>query len=151
MHDVLYREQNVWSKADNVPQLFQAYAGMLGLNLDQFKKDIASEKTKERIKSDRERATSLDVKSTPTLFVNNHEMGPADRTPDGVRKMVDNAIKGKEPGSAQATPSTSASETPGARATAVASPTPAASPTPVATATPSATAKPTPRKTRRHK
>src|SRR6266566_9954025 len=38
MHDVLYREQAVWSKAGNLPELLNGYAGMIGLNLDQFKK-----------------------------------------------------------------------------------------------------------------
>ena len=49
MHDVLYREQAVWSKADNARELFDSYAGMLGHNLNQFKKDIASEKARQRI------------------------------------------------------------------------------------------------------
>src|SRR5213595_3510562 len=33
MHDVLYREQAVWSKASHPRALFQAYAGTLGLNV----------------------------------------------------------------------------------------------------------------------
>src|SRR4030095_2246955 len=40
MHDVLYREQATWSKADNTSELFESYAGIIGLNVDQFKKDM---------------------------------------------------------------------------------------------------------------
>src|SRR5881394_523239 len=71
MHDVLYREQATWSKASNVRELFESYAGTIGLNLDQFKKDIDSEKAKERVDSDHARGESLGIKITPTLFINN--------------------------------------------------------------------------------
>src|SRR5881396_1955765 len=95
MHDVLYREQGVWSKADNVRELFDSYAGMIGLNIDQFKKDIDEEKTKARVESDHERGDSLGVQSTPTVFINNRQLGPNDRTPDGLRASIDAALKQK--------------------------------------------------------
>src|SRR5439155_7092409 len=56
MHDLLYREQSVWSKAPEVRILFNAYAGMLGLNIDRFKKDMESEETKARVASDEQKA-----------------------------------------------------------------------------------------------
>src|SRR5713226_3283924 len=40
MHDLLYREQAIWTKAVDVPSLFNSYAGILGLNTDRFKKDM---------------------------------------------------------------------------------------------------------------
>ncbi len=95
MHDVLYREQAVWSKANNVRELFDSYAGMIGLNLDQFKKDIEGEKAKARVDSDQERANSLGVRSTPTVFINNREVGPNDKTPKGLRATIDAALKEK--------------------------------------------------------
>jgi len=95
MHDLLYREQAVWSKADNVPELFNGYAGMIGLNLDQFKKDMDGEKTKARVDSDHERGDSLGVQSTPSVFINNRQVGPNDRTPDGLRDTINAALKEK--------------------------------------------------------
>ena len=95
MHDVLYREQAVWSKADNVPELFDSYAGMIGLNLDRFKKEMDAEKTKARVDSDHERGDSLGVQSTPTVFINNRQVGPNDKTPDGLRATIDAALKEK--------------------------------------------------------
>jgi protein-disulfide isomerase len=95
MHDVLYREQAVWSKADNARELFDSYAGMLGLNLNQFKKDMASEKARQRIESDQERADSLGVRSTPTVFINNQEVAPNEKTPNGLRAKIDAALKQK--------------------------------------------------------
>src|SRR6201981_1752728 len=67
MHDVLYREQVFWSYAPNTRELFESYAGTLGLNLDQFKKDMDGEKVKERVDSDHARVDSLGVKMTPAL------------------------------------------------------------------------------------
>jgi len=95
MHDVLYREQAVWSKADDVRELFDSYAGIIGLNLDQFKKDIDGEEAKARVDSDHRRGDSLGVKSTPTLFINNHEVGPKDKTPADLRASIDAALKDK--------------------------------------------------------
>jgi protein-disulfide isomerase len=95
MHDVLYREQAVWSKADNPRDLFDSYAGMIGLNLNQFKKDMESEKARERVESDQERANSLGVRSTPTVFINNQEVAPNEKTPNGLRAKIDAALKQK--------------------------------------------------------
>ena len=95
MHDVLYREQATWSKAGNARELFESYAGMIGLNLDQFKKDVEGEKARARVDSDRERANSLGVKITPDVFINDRQMSPNARTPDGLRAAIDAALKEK--------------------------------------------------------
>jgi protein-disulfide isomerase len=95
MHDVLYREQATWSKAGNARELFESYAGMIGLNLDQFKKDMEGEKVRTRVDSDQERANSLGVKITPTVFINDYQMGPTDKTPEGLRTAINTALKEK--------------------------------------------------------
>jgi len=95
MHDVLYREQATWSKADNPRELFDSYAGMIGLNVDQFKKDMEGEKARARVDSDQERANSLGVQMTPTVFINDHQMSPNDKTPEGLRAAIDAALKEK--------------------------------------------------------
>ena len=95
MHDVLYREQMVWSKAPNVRELFDSYAGTIGLNVDQFRKDMDGEKVKARVDSDQERGHSFGIEKTPTIFINNHSLGPSDRTPEGLRATIDAALKAK--------------------------------------------------------
>jgi protein-disulfide isomerase len=95
MHDVLYREQAVWTKASIVRESFVSYAGMIGLNLDQFRKDMDGEKARARVDSDQERGHSVGVERTPTVFVNNRSLGPNDRTPEGLRALVDAALKEK--------------------------------------------------------
>jgi protein-disulfide isomerase len=95
MYDTLYREQSNWSKAPNTRELFESYAGALGLNVDQFKKDIDGEKAKERVDSDHALGDSLGVKVTPTLFINKHPVEPEQKNPEGVRAAINAALNGK--------------------------------------------------------
>src|SRR5216110_1470699 len=95
MHDTLYREQETWSKAPNARELFESYAGTIGLNVDQFKKDMDSDKVRERIDSDRALADSLGIKVTPTLFINNHPVDQKDKNPEGVRAAINAALEEK--------------------------------------------------------
>ncbi|MEY2485878.1 MAG: hypothetical protein QOH39_1526 [Verrucomicrobiota bacterium] len=95
MHDLLYREQAEWSKAADARPLFNAYAGILGLNVDRFKKDMESEKVKERVASDQKHGTALGVQNTPTIFLNNKALDPASLSPPNLRAAVDAAVKAK--------------------------------------------------------
>src|SRR6266513_1306451 len=95
MHDVLYREQAAWSKAPNARELFESYAGTIGLNLEQFRKDMDGEKARERVDSDHALGDSLGIKLTPTLYINNHPMDPREKNPEGVRAAIDAALAGK--------------------------------------------------------
>ena len=97
MHDLLYREQPVWSKAPDVRVLFSAYAGMLGLNIDRFKKDMESEEAKARVASDEQKAGALGVRTTPTIFINNHQVSPAYLNPAGLRGSIDTALRARTP------------------------------------------------------
>src|SRR5213592_819651 len=95
MHDTLYREQPVWSSSNDARTLFISYAETLGLDLHQFKRDMESEKVRARIEFDQARAKSLGVQTAPSLFVDKREMGANDRNPEGVRRLVDAAVKAK--------------------------------------------------------
>lgn len=95
MHDVLYREQAFWSYATNARELFESYAGTIGLNLDQFGKDMDSEKAKERVDSDHARGDSLGVKLTPTLFINDQPVDAKDKNPEGIRAAINAALEAK--------------------------------------------------------
>jgi protein-disulfide isomerase len=95
MHDMLYREQPVWSSSNDVRTLFISYAETLGLDLRQFKRDMESDKVRERIEFDQARAKSLGVQTAPSLFVDKREMGASDQNPEGVRRLVDAAVKAK--------------------------------------------------------
>jgi protein-disulfide isomerase len=95
MYDTLYREQAAWSKAPNARELFESYAGTIGVNLDQFKKDVDSDKARERVDSDQALADSLGIKVTPTLFINNRPVDPKDKNPEGIRAEINAALQEK--------------------------------------------------------
>lgn len=96
MHQQLYSAQNEWSKADDFKPLLNTYANKIGLDLKRFNADLESEKGVARLALDRERATSLGVNSTPTLFINGKSVAPASRTPEGLRAAIQEAIYGKK-------------------------------------------------------
>lgn len=95
MHDTLYREQLAWSKAPNARELFESYAGTLGLNMDQFKKDMDSDKARERVDSDHALGDSLGIKVTPTMFINKRPMEPQEKNPEGIRAAINAALNEK--------------------------------------------------------
>jgi protein-disulfide isomerase len=54
MHDTLYDQANwqQWTTSSNPPQFFNGYAQQIGLNVEQFKKDYASDKVNSAINAD---------------------------------------------------------------------------------------------------
>jgi protein-disulfide isomerase len=95
MHDLLYKEQAIWSKAPDVPSLFQSYAGTIKLDLERFKKDVADPEVAARVDADQKLGTSRGVTSTPTLFVNTVLLPAADINSAGVHKAIEAALKEK--------------------------------------------------------
>jgi protein-disulfide isomerase len=95
MHDLLYKEQAAWSKAPDVPSLFQSYAGMIKLDLDRFKKDLADPEVAERVDADQKLGASRGVTSTPTMFVNDVLVPVADLNPAGLHKVIEAGLKEK--------------------------------------------------------
>ena len=92
MHDVLYQEQAVWSKATDVRPLFDAYAGMVGLKIDRFKKDMESDEVKRRVAADQQQGTTVGVTITPTIFINNRALPNASLNPASLHAAVDAAM-----------------------------------------------------------
>lgn len=94
MHDLLYREQANWSKAEDVRSLFNAYAGLLGLQLEQFSRDLESEKVNARVEADHQRGATIGVTTTPTVFVNGRAVPPSSVNPAHLRQIIDSAVNG---------------------------------------------------------
>ncbi len=100
MHDLLYRNQSIWSSSTAVEGIFNKYAFNIGLDLERYKADLTSEEVRVRILADQERANSLGVKSTPTLLLNNNLLPPGSVSEPGLRAAIENVLKGKPPTSA---------------------------------------------------
>ena len=92
MHDLLFDKQATWSplSANDVRATFLGYASQLGLNADQFKKDLTSDKVKGFVDEDADSGEASGVDSTPTFFLNNSEIKP--QSHDEFRKLIRDAI-----------------------------------------------------------
>jgi protein-disulfide isomerase len=95
MHDVLYREQTVWSKAEDVRSQFKAYAGTIGVNVTQFEKDLDSEAVTQRVAADHQQGVMLGVSTTPSIFINDQPVAVPQINPGGLRAGVEAALKQK--------------------------------------------------------
>ncbi len=74
MHDKLFEQQEAWAQSAKSQQLFAQYAEAIGLNRDQFASDLKSKEVKSRVQRDYLHALSLQVNSTPTLYVNGEKI-----------------------------------------------------------------------------
>lgn len=92
MHDLLFDKQPTWAPqgVDAVQATFADYAGQLGLNVDQFKKDLTSDKVLGLVSDDKNSGTASGVDSTPTFFLNNSEIKP--QSNDEFRKLIRDAV-----------------------------------------------------------
>jgi protein-disulfide isomerase len=96
MHDLLYREQAIWANSKEVQTLFEAYAGMIQLDVERFKKDMASERVREKVESDRKLGEALGVKNTPTIFINNESIPATSLNAAALRAAIDAAVQWKK-------------------------------------------------------
>ena len=97
MHDLLFKEQAVWSNSPDARTLFTAYAGMLGLDLDRFKRDMDGAEVKQQIDFDLQRGALIGVKTTPTIFLNNQAVPPEQLKPENFPAAVEAAVKSAQP------------------------------------------------------
>jgi protein-disulfide isomerase len=97
MHDQLFQGQSTWSKAPEVQSIFDGYASTLGLDLARFRKDMADEKLKARVTADQERATSLGVSRTPSLFINGDPIPVSAFSASGLQTAIDAVREGRKP------------------------------------------------------
>jgi protein-disulfide isomerase len=99
MHDLLFREQAVWSKSTDARTLFNAYAGMLQLDLDRFKRDMDSSEVLEQVDTDQRRGADIGVRTTPTIFLNNQAVPAEQLKPENFSEYVEAAVKNAKPSS----------------------------------------------------
>jgi protein-disulfide isomerase len=88
MHDLIYENQIAWHEAFDVRPIFEGYATKIGLNLQQFKRDIDGPIVEQRIFLDGKRGHALGVKGTPTVFLNGREVPFESLAPDKLRALI---------------------------------------------------------------
>jgi protein-disulfide isomerase len=94
MHDLIYQNQTSWKDLFDVRPVYEGYARQIGLDVERWKRDQTSEAIEQRIFLDGNRAHSLGVKGTPTVFINGAEIPFEQLTPEGLRAALNQALSG---------------------------------------------------------
>lgn len=92
MYTILYQRQNSWSSASNPSRIFEDYATELGLNIDQYRNDYASEDVANTINADVKSAQAAGATGTPTFVINGKKVEELPQTYDGFIELIDAAI-----------------------------------------------------------
>lgn len=94
MFDLLYAKQKEWgSKQIETPQVFEAYATELGLDIEQFKADVASEEVMARVMRDKNAGQALGINGTPSFFLNGAKLENPGSL-EAFRAALDEALAG---------------------------------------------------------
>lgn len=79
MHDLLYTNQSAWSASSNAQSFFSAYATQLGLDVNRFKQDYASERVNNLINADLAAFQNThDDMATPTYYLDGKKLNNTD-------------------------------------------------------------------------
>jgi protein-disulfide isomerase len=81
MHDAMFSTPKLSKES------IDKSAKEVGLDMQQFKKDLNSPQTKQKLAKDLADARKTGVSGTPTLFVNGRRV--KDRGPDAIQKLID--------------------------------------------------------------
>ncbi len=69
-HDLLYGNQDVWSRAQDPLSIFAGYVREVDLDTAQFERCIENPDTVKKIRKERSAGNRQGVQSTPTIFIN---------------------------------------------------------------------------------
>lgn len=89
MQNILFTNQQVWSRSSDYRKMFQDYAQKIGLDVDKFNADVAGSFTKNRVDADLQRGRSLQINSTPTFYINGRMVSQQEMSADGMRQVID--------------------------------------------------------------
>lgn len=86
-HTMLYQRQTQWHHLSNPLDRLLELAGENGLDTEALKQCVQSGKMKPLVKADQDYGRSLQVRSTPTVFINNRRIVGAQSEADFVRTI----------------------------------------------------------------
>ena len=95
MHNLLYESQDLWRETDSLAPILVNFAKQLGLNLEQFERDINDPKVKAVVLDDMRRGEAMGVTGTPTLFLDGQMVDSEKLTMDYLREEINKKLKAK--------------------------------------------------------
>ncbi|HLD25655.1 MAG TPA: thioredoxin domain-containing protein [Candidatus Andersenbacteria bacterium] len=87
MHNILFERQSDWAGKSDAREKFMGYAAELGLNAEQFARDIDAGEVREAVEDDYHSGVAAGVNATPTFYLNGAELGGF-RTLDEFRERI---------------------------------------------------------------
>lgn len=115
MQNLIFQNQKSWSNAPNATAMFENYAQTIGLNLEQYKEDVAGMRARQRVEADLQRARALNLDSTPTILINGRPVPPDMMSVDAMKQII-SAELAKIPESGQTQTATAPAQTGGNKA-----------------------------------
>lgn len=99
MHDLLYQQSNwqQWTQSNNAPDFFNQYAQQLGLDVNKFKEDFASDAVNGTVSADLAEANKLNLTGTPSFFLDGKKLDNVQPSLDAFTKLIDAEIAKKAP------------------------------------------------------
>ncbi|MEK7193318.1 MAG: thioredoxin domain-containing protein [Patescibacteria group bacterium] len=91
MHNAIFEHQRDWSESSDAKKMFIEYATTIGLDEDQFLKDLGNKTAKEKIDEDLQSGLSAGVNATPSFFLNGQKM-PQPKGLDDFKRQLDAAL-----------------------------------------------------------
>lgn len=95
MHDLLYESQAVWSEVNDFRPIAVDYARRLGLNVEQFQRDMDSPRVKAVVAADVNRAEALRINSTPTILLDGQPFPNENLSVENLRAAIKQKLAGR--------------------------------------------------------
>jgi protein-disulfide isomerase len=89
MHDAIFANPRELS-----PERYEQYATEMGIDLEQFKTDVASASVKARVDADQSEAAKLGVSGTPSFFINGRYLSGAQPFEEFKKRIDEELAKG---------------------------------------------------------
>lgn len=89
MQNLLFTNQKAWTLSPKYKQTWKDYAQTIGLDVAKWETDMDGMKAKSRVEADVERGKALGINATPTLYINNLEVGFAEMNVPELKQMID--------------------------------------------------------------
>lgn len=92
MHDLLFGNQEIWSKETDPTAIFVSYATSLGLDVEKFKTDLTGKDVIDAIKNDVNGGDAAKVSATPTFFLNGAQITKNPQGLEPFKALIDAAL-----------------------------------------------------------
>jgi protein-disulfide isomerase len=93
MYNVLFINQKNWGEGQVADQnIFEKYAVEIGLDIEQWRKDVASPEISKRVEDSYKEAVSLNLQGTPSFFLNGKKIANPQGY-DAFKKLIEENLK----------------------------------------------------------